>query len=125
MPNCFQYINPFTANANRRLPPAGDTPMPANGQLRDTRPIGQKVAAKVLEGFTKNKTDLDGLLRFAKVNDYDLWEAVYGKPIEDFPVWALASIGQCLKAMQLPTELAGSAPDALKQAPVEEIDVPF
>ncbi len=128
------YISPFS----NQLPPAQpgyqgvNFAAPPPAQLppaqKDTRPVGVKVGGKILDGIVGKGQSLDAVLRFAKTNDYELWQAINGKAVEDFPVWTVLSIAQALKALSLPSELVGSAEpaqDAPAPAPVEDIDVPF
>jgi len=118
------YINPFVAHAGRQLSAGATstpTPLPPAAQ-RDARPIGAALAEKMLAKLKEQGIELGKLLSFAKVNDYDLWEAIYGKDVADFPAWTMQSIKQAMDAMKVPPELAGSTPS---QAPVPAIDCPF
>lgn len=117
------FVNPYTAQAGRQLGAAGSptaAALPPKVQERDTRPIGAALAERMLKKIGEEGTELGKILSFAKINDYDLWEAIYGKDVADFPAWTMQSIRQVMDAMKLPSELAGST-----QAKPLEIDCPF
>lgn len=120
-------------NQHQAFGPAAIGPASSNKQLqaakpKDTRPIGP--ISKVLDAKLKLvKSTPDMLLSWAKVNDQELYEAIHGKTMDDYPAWTLLNIKYYLDNKDAPAGLEGKSvvhdPESDAAPPAHEIDVPF
>lgn len=115
--------NPFGAPAFNpgTPPPAGAiTPAPGPGPGRDTRILGPKNAERLLAALREQGASVDLLMDWMKRTDQDAWQAMYGKPLEDYPVWVAALCQRFLKEFATP-----SSPPAPPQVSIPNDDIPF